>query len=513
MARLARLSVSKDEEVEDDLYAPPPGPSATRRSAQPQSATVSLSPSPAASFSSDKENRSSAIARARAKGRSIAHTVLPSPKLPTPQSDALTPREAKRRRVADRAETPNLARTVEEQVNDEGGDSQDDEEEEEEEFEDTKWYDPDQDIEVRRGLRKGLRDLSHNLNDSRAEFLAPKSTGIIDTLNEANNIIRSVKQTSDATLDSRLLVSTADLSYKKTAQLQLGDAGQSIDVDEFVSKCISFMRSGPAIRPGNEIFSSTPRQRRHRMTQVDSADGSDQENADPLDWAHFGRKACFPHNHRPPVPSFLLGPLSVQKRVRAPRTRREDLRKRLAERGVRPQELEAVDLERAESSSLTIICKKVRNILVDFLATRSKAMETEAEEMQNRGEDVSEKEVQGLRARYGLADDGGIPLFNFVVNPHSFGQTVENLFYVSFLIREGSVGVNQDGNGLPTLHETERQKMQEAQAQGVSKHQAVFALDYRAWRAIIDAFLITEPIIPDRPRPDVAEMGARGWYG
>ena len=52
-----------------------------------------------------------------------------------------------------------------------------------------------------------------------------------------------------------------------------------------------------------------------------------------------------------------------------------------------------------------------------------------------------------------MCTDGGVQLYPFIINPKSFGQTVENLFYVSFLIRDGSAGVQMDDNGLPTLRE------------------------------------------------------------
>ena len=82
--------------------------------------------------------------------------------------------------------------------------------------------------------------------DSRNEYLQSGNQGLRDTIKKANELFENVKQTSDATIDSRLLVQAADLSYKKTAQLVLGDASAGIDVDEFVSKCISFMRRAPA---------------------------------------------------------------------------------------------------------------------------------------------------------------------------------------------------------------------------------------------------------------------------
>lgn len=39
-----------------------------------------------------------------------------------------------------------------------------------------------------------------------------------------------------------------------------------------------------------------------------------------------------------------------------------------------------------------------------------------------------------------------INLFKFIINPHDFGQSVENMFYLSFLIRDGkcALELNED---------------------------------------------------------------------
>lgn len=112
---------------------------------------------------------------------------------------------------------------------------------------DKRYYDPDQDIQERRDVRKRYRNLTHNLNgkccprsresrhesmvantwvslsDSHAEYLQTGNDGLRRTVEDANRLFSQVKQTSDATIDSRLLVNAADLSHRKTAQLTLGD--------------------------------------------------------------------------------------------------------------------------------------------------------------------------------------------------------------------------------------------------------------------------------------------------
>ena len=49
-------------------------------------------------------------------------------------------------------------------------------------------------------------------------------------------------------------------------------------------------------------------------------------------------------------------------------------------------------------------------------------------------------------------------------------------------------------------------------AQGLQKHQAVFHLDFETWEDLIDAFDITESIIPPRSHDGGAQVNATGWY-
>lgn len=264
------------------------------------------------------------------------------------------------------------------------------------------------------------------------------------------------------------------MAYSRAKALSLGSsAANGIDVDEFVGKLIAYMRNSPdAGRP--------------------LRDGSDDEamagagagdEGDALDWAYLGRTAAFKGNKRPATSDFLLGPLSVQKRQRTAKSRTLGL-KRNAANIVRPQELLAADISQQQSNSTTKMVVKIASILGDYLEDHN------------------------------LTEEGqGVNYFRFVINPRSFAQTVENIFYVSFLVRDGRAALWEGDDGMPLLGLAEAVGAEEAREQGVVKRQVISTLDMWMWRELCGVLGVEggEGIIPFREVRG-EEVAAGGWY-
>jgi hypothetical protein len=413
MARPTKMSESPAPGFRDeDIYEASPPPSG--RPSRSNVTQHSMSPSPVTSVSSDKENRSSRVAIDKGKGR----MPMGPPRVPSPE-------RSKRKRILEQeplVERTRRRRTVE--VEEDGSDTE---------------YDPDQAIEVRRQLRKELRELNKNLVDNRTEFMNPDSTGLKDTLLKANQITEQVKQTSDATIDSRLLVTAAEYSLKKTIALISGDTAQGVDLDDLIIKVKAFMRRGDSeLQSSSQDPSSTQRRRRR------GDDDDDDNEGDMLNWEYLGRHACLQHNSRPSVPGFLLGPLSLEKRARKVVVRKAALKPNSLQE-TRPEVLQAGDIEKSENANLATLCTQILARLGKVQRDAQISAEKEATD------DMDDKEIDQLMDCHGISRDLGVALYQFVINPFSFGQTVENMFYVSFLIRDGKVGISTDQRGLPYL--------------------------------------------------------------
>lgn len=97
-----------------------------------------------------------------------------------------------------------------------------------------------------------------------------------------------------------------------------------------------------------------------------------------------------------------------------------------------------------------------------------------------------------------LEATGPINLFQFIVNPHDFAQSVENLFYVSFLIRDGECAFEITEEGDPMISQSNfctgihaeqdwkpvlcEQPTLEDRMQGVQRQQIVMEFDMATWK-------------------------------
>lgn len=92
-----------------------------------------------------------------------------------------------------------------------------------------------------------------------------------------------------------------------------------------------------------------------------------------------------------------------------------------------------------------------------------------------------------------------LDLMSLVVNPDSFCETVENLFDLSFLVKDGKAALAVDAKtGLPTCRPAEPPE------EAVPKTQNVVVLSMQDCRDIGDLWKITNPPLarePDDPSP------------
>lgn len=358
------------------------------------------------------------------------------------------------------------------------------------------FYDPDQDEATKRATTQSYRDLAIEVNDSRAEYLQRDSRGIQEAVHKADRYIKDVKQTSTAAIDSRILVNLGDLSYKKINSLSLGDSTTSIDVDDFLSKCISYMRSAP----GADADRPTSTQRRRRRRADDDEDEEEtQDEVLGLDWAYLGRTVCFQASRRPCLSSFLLGPLSVQKKARTATQKRATQRVNADPSQMRrPVQLDEEALDKQEQASLTQLCGAIANCLERAQKRGKEKCDAQQVLWEDDDHEPTEEEVIALMRKNHIRSNEGVPLFDFCVNPKSFGQTVENFFYVSFLIKEGRVGLEYDDDDMPTLGCCPERTV--AERQETPRNQAVFTLDFDTWQDIIESCNIKASIIPHRDK-------------
>ncbi|KAF8200954.1 Nse4 C-terminal-domain-containing protein [Pholiota molesta] len=310
-------------------------------------------------------------------------------------------------------------------------------------------FDPDQDPEEKRAVRQNYRSLTKRIEEHRGNPNDLATEDLLMQVHKADKLFDKVKGPQEATLDSHLLLMASNFGAQKARAMKSGSG--AFDVDDFVSKLLQYMGGKKNIED----------------TLPDDSDGEEiPVNVSALDWDRIGRKALA-KSRRVPAMGFMLGPLSIEQKKRAIAKRSKLEKNKEDER--KPQELKEEDIKRSENETT--------------------------------------KNVATLEAL--LEEVGSINVFKFVINPENFAQSVENIFYLSFLIRDGKAAF-ETKDGEPIIYLCDQPTDVDYDG-GLKKRQMVLEFDMATWKRAIEVFNITESIIPGRP-PAQTKLGDK-WYG
>ena len=99
-------------------------------------------------------------------------------------------------------------------------------------------------------------------------------------------------------------------------------------------------------------------------------------------------------------------------------------------------------------------------------------------------------------------ENSRINLFEYVIDPSSYARSVENLFYTSFLIKEGRLVLEEDAEGYPAVRIKERlpnepkeRDIEKQKRNDTHQNHIIFQMDIPTWRKLIDKFNITEAFL------------------
>ncbi|OAV93586.1 hypothetical protein PTTG_09755 [Puccinia triticina 1-1 BBBD Race 1] len=321
-------------------------------------------------------------------------------------------------------------------------------------------YNPNQNKEQVRGARKVLRsyeETASSMKDNATVITAEEFNKQVLGLD--NNFKSHVRAPAEATIDSRALRFLSETALKKSKLFKIDV--NAIDPDEFVLRFRKVMTA--------------------KAPMIDHAGNSSEEDegvADGIDWFKVGKR-LMRFSRRAPVMDFMYGPLEIQQKTRK-FSQRPKLEKHESDRK-EPELIDNNDIERSQAEMSALI-----------------------------------KKISDLLTTEGAPD--GMNLFQFFINPDSFSQSVENLFCLSFLIRDGKAAIetyddDEVEREFPIVYSTEPAGADMIQ-EGFTKTQIILELTMQDWKDAIDLYGIKRSVIPNRvdEQPTTSKRKSGKWH-
>ncbi|KAM9010724.1 non-structural maintenance of chromosomes element 4 homolog A isoform 2-T2 [Ara ararauna] len=292
----------------------------------------------------------------------------------------------------------------------------------------------------RRIIRNQYRELIYSVQQNREDMLNSKSNRLTEALEEANKLFSGVSSAREAALDAQFLVLASNLGKEKANELHSDMT--TFDSLVFAEDLLTFMGI-------NRI-------------EVEEND-SDSESISgylPSDAWHKLGEETEKYFRRAPSFHYMLGSFKSDPPV--PRQR----------------------IERQKKATGT---------------EEKRAMPAQLKKMEESHQEATEKEVErilGLLQTH-FQNDRNTPIsfFDLVIDPNSFARTVENIFHVSFIIRDGFARIKLDEDKLPIIEPSEDNEEREDGHSAGARNQVVLSLNYKDWKEIVETYEITEPMI------------------
>nr|XP_022286431.1 EP300-interacting inhibitor of differentiation 3-like [Crassostrea virginica] len=287
-------------------------------------------------------------------------------------------------------------------------------------------------------IRKGYRQLMDTLVVQKHDMINPESTSLREALQTANELNKNVRMPREGALDSATILMISNYARMKVDNLKTDFL--KFEPIEYSEKLISFINQGQ------------PRQ---------SQDVAISDRG----WISLGM-ASQKFFMKSPAFHFMAGSFErgepVKKVRRAPDVQRSD-KENLSDKATIPKQMKSFD-ETEKNEATTAEVEKLYDL---------------------------------LQKLYKETDCNPICYFEFVLHPESFSQTVENIFYTSFLIRDGLAKILLDDEKLPLIEPIQNPE-QEKVRKALPHKQAVISISPQEWRELVDVYQITDPLIPTR---------------
>jgi hypothetical protein len=312
-------------------------------------------------------------------------------------------------------------------------------------------FNPNPNDEEVKQLRSGYAKLLNEVRAKKNDLVQLESTRLKEMLSEANELLTHVHTTADATLDSRFVALSADITAEKVGKL----AAESLDFT--INDFCSIARAALIRTTGTT-----------QMVGTAAADPTLGFSGECYNWETIGMFAMR-HWLGVSAPDFFLGPITVtpreaNRKVRAPRTRqgRED-------------------------------APLIEPAILDERSAKEGGGGNGGGGGGGGGGTSEETTSKVIDVYQILERVTPLPMYKLITHPTSYSRTVENLFYLSFLVNDNRVRLEYEKEEL-IVHLMNNEE-EEEQYWSRPKHQAIYSMTMSLWRENIAKYKIKTPVL------------------